>query len=65
MYIRIFLLFPAKQKKKRKSNGVFFKFIGFLIQNLETEPPSIYYKQMEGTHTKLDFNLIYAIETNY
>lgn len=42
----------------------FFRFIGFLIQNLETEPPYIYDKQMEGTHTKLDLNLIYAIETN-
>lgn len=41
------------------------EFIGFLIQNLETEPPSIYDKQMEGTQTKLDVNLIYAIETNY
>lgn len=65
MYIRIFLLFPAKQKKENQNTWSFFKFIGFLIQNLETEPPSISYKQMEGTHTKLDFNLIYAIETNY
>lgn len=63
MYIRIFLLFPAKQKKKRESKHM--EFIGFLIQNLETEPPSIYDKQMEGTQTKLDVNLIYAIETNY